>query len=189
MAWKRWLLKSFRYRAKIFSTLKVFDSVLKISAQLSSAGIELLQLAVSSYASIILLRDYYQPFSNLKLQHSANFAVNILLKSVKGHQIFSLEQLFQDRAKNWRQNLKNVPLVRFQSLLKDCEAEVRAAASHKVREFCQNLDSSVQESVVLNNILPCIQDLVRRSWIRVPVFNELGQHDVLKDCPGGGANL
>ena len=35
------------------------------------------------------------------------------------------------------------------------------AASHKVREFCQNLDPSVQETVVLNNILPCIQDLVR----------------------------
>jgi hypothetical protein len=56
-------------------------------------------------------------------------------------------------------------LFRFQSLLKDCEAEVRAAASHKVREFCQNLDPAVQESVVLNNILPCIQDLVR-----YPVF-------------------
>ncbi len=45
----------------------------------------------------------------------------------------------------------------FQSLLKDCEAEVRAAAAHKVRDFCQNLDPSVQESVVLNNILPCVQ--------------------------------
>ena len=44
-----------------------------------------------------------------------------------------------------------------QSLLKDCEAEVRAAAAHKVRDFCQNLDPSVQESVVLNNILPCVQ--------------------------------
>jgi hypothetical protein len=44
-----------------------------------------------------------------------------------------------------------------QNLLKDCEAEVRAAAAHKVRDFCQNLDPSVQESVVLTNILPCVQ--------------------------------
>jgi len=48
----------------------------------------------------------------------------------------------------------------FQSLLKDCEAEVRAAASHKVRDFCQNLDKGVQETVIMNNILPCVQDLV-----------------------------
>merc|ERR1712136_448230 len=48
----------------------------------------------------------------------------------------------------------------FQSLLKDCEAEVRAAASHKVRDFCQNLDKSVQETVIMTNILPCVQDLV-----------------------------
>merc|ERR1719232_719496 len=33
----------------------------------------------------------------------------------------------------------------FQSLLKDCEAEVRAAAAHKVKDFCLNLDKSVQE--------------------------------------------
>ena len=50
--------------------------------------------------------------------------------------------------------------ILFQSLLKDCEAEVRAAASHKVRDFCQNLDKSVQETVIMTNILPCVQDLV-----------------------------
>ena len=48
----------------------------------------------------------------------------------------------------------------FQNLLKDCEAEVRAAAAHKVRDFCQNLDKSVQETVIMSNILPCVQDLV-----------------------------
>ena len=45
-------------------------------------------------------------------------------------------------------------------MLKDCEAEVRAAAAHKVRDFCQNLDKGVQETVIMNNILPCVQDLV-----------------------------
>ena len=44
--------------------------------------------------------------------------------------------------------------------MKDCEAEVRAAAAHKVRDFCQNLDKGVQETVIMNNILPCVQDLV-----------------------------
>ena len=48
----------------------------------------------------------------------------------------------------------------FQNLLKDCDAEVRAAAAHKVRDFCQNLDKSVQETVIMSNILPCVQDLV-----------------------------
>ena len=51
-------------------------------------------------------------------------------------------------------------LLLLQSLLKDCEAEVRAAASHKVRDFCQNLDKNVQETVIMTNILPCVQDLV-----------------------------
>ena len=41
--------------------------------------------------------------------------------------------------------------------MKDCEAEVRAAAAHKVRDFCQNLDKSVQETVIMSNILPCVQ--------------------------------
>ena len=36
----------------------------------------------------------------------------------------------------------------FQSLLKDCEAEVRAAAAHKVKDFCLALDKSVQEQVI-----------------------------------------
>jgi len=44
--------------------------------------------------------------------------------------------------------------------LKDCEAEVRAAASNKVKEFCQLLDPSVQESVIMNSILPCVKELV-----------------------------
>ena len=48
----------------------------------------------------------------------------------------------------------------FQSLLKDCEAEVRAAAAHKVKDFCLNLDKSVQEQVIMNQLLPCVKELV-----------------------------
>jgi hypothetical protein len=48
----------------------------------------------------------------------------------------------------------------FQSLLKDTEAEVRAAAAHKVRDFCQNLDSYQQESIIMTNILPFVKELV-----------------------------
>ena len=47
-----------------------------------------------------------------------------------------------------------------QSLLKDCEAEVRAAAAHKVKDFCQALDPSIQETVIMENVLPCVRDLV-----------------------------
>ena len=48
----------------------------------------------------------------------------------------------------------------FQSLLKDCEAEVRAAAAHKVKDFCLNLDKSVQEQVIMTQLLPCVKELV-----------------------------
>lgn len=48
----------------------------------------------------------------------------------------------------------------FQSLLKDTEAEVRAAASNKVKDFCQNLDKAHQENIIMTNILPCVKELV-----------------------------
>ena len=48
----------------------------------------------------------------------------------------------------------------FQSLLKDCEAEVRAAAAHKVKDFCLNLDKGVQEQVIMTQLLPCVKELV-----------------------------
>lgn len=48
----------------------------------------------------------------------------------------------------------------FQSLLKDCEAEVRAAAAHKVKDFCLALDKSVQEQVIMTHLLPCVKELV-----------------------------
>jgi len=51
-----------------------------------------------------------------------------------------------------------VPL--FQILLKDCEAEVRAKAAERVRDFCQNLPTEAQEQIIMNNILPCIKELV-----------------------------
>merc|ERR1711994_879986 len=37
----------------------------------------------------------------------------------------------------------------FQSLLKDCEAEVRAAAAHKVKDFCLALVKSALASVIM----------------------------------------
>uniref|UniRef100_A0A8C6D6A5 Protein phosphatase 2 scaffold subunit Aalpha n=1 Tax=Moschus moschiferus TaxID=68415 RepID=A0A8C6D6A5_MOSMO len=48
----------------------------------------------------------------------------------------------------------------FQNLMKDCEAEVRAAASHKVKEFCENLSADCRENVIMTQILPCIKELV-----------------------------
>merc|ERR1712198_757077 len=38
----------------------------------------------------------------------------------------------------------------FQALLKDPEAEVRAAAAHKVRDFCQALDPAFRETLIMN---------------------------------------
>ncbi|XP_019624261.1 PREDICTED: serine/threonine-protein phosphatase 2A 65 kDa regulatory subunit A alpha isoform-like isoform X3 [Branchiostoma belcheri] len=48
----------------------------------------------------------------------------------------------------------------FQGLLKDCEAEVRAAAANKVKEFCENLPADVRETTIMTNILPCVKELV-----------------------------
>nr|CAH0103387.1 unnamed protein product [Daphnia galeata] len=46
------------------------------------------------------------------------------------------------------------------ALLKDPEAEVRAAAAHKVRDFCQALDPAFRENLIMNQILPCVKELV-----------------------------
>lgn len=51
-------------------------------------------------------------------------------------------------------------VLAFQSLLKDSEAEVRAAAADKVKDFCQNLDKQHQENIIMTNILPCVKELV-----------------------------
>ncbi|KAK2498226.1 hypothetical protein MC885_017462 [Smutsia gigantea] len=48
----------------------------------------------------------------------------------------------------------------FQNLLKDCEAEVRAAAAQKVKEFCENLPIDGRETIILIQILPYIKELV-----------------------------
>uniref|UniRef100_A0A8C5P2H4 Protein phosphatase 2, regulatory subunit A, beta n=1 Tax=Jaculus jaculus TaxID=51337 RepID=A0A8C5P2H4_JACJA len=48
----------------------------------------------------------------------------------------------------------------FQSLLKDCEAEVRAAAAHKVKELCENLPIEGRDTIIMNQILPYIKELV-----------------------------
>lgn len=48
----------------------------------------------------------------------------------------------------------------FQALLKDPEAEVRAAAAGKVKDFCMNWDKAHQEHIIMTMILPQIKDLV-----------------------------
>lgn len=45
----------------------------------------------------------------------------------------------------------------FQKLLKDTEAEVRAAAANNVKDFCQNLDKPHQESIIMTAVLPFIK--------------------------------
>ena len=48
----------------------------------------------------------------------------------------------------------------FQALLKDTEAEVRAAAAHKVKDFCQSLDQYHREAIIMTSILPVVKELV-----------------------------
>ncbi|CAF4428907.1 unnamed protein product, partial [Adineta steineri] len=46
------------------------------------------------------------------------------------------------------------------SLLKDPEAEVRAAAASKLKDFCNNLPTDTREQVIMAQILPCVKDMV-----------------------------
>uniref|UniRef100_A0A8C2E1M6 Protein phosphatase 2, regulatory subunit A, beta a n=1 Tax=Cyprinus carpio TaxID=7962 RepID=A0A8C2E1M6_CYPCA len=55
---------------------------------------------------------------------------------------------------------KNDLVPAFQNLLKDCEAEVRAAAANKVKEFCENLPEDSRETIIMTHILPCVKELV-----------------------------
>uniref|UniRef100_A0A7N8X0C9 Protein phosphatase 2, regulatory subunit A, beta b n=1 Tax=Mastacembelus armatus TaxID=205130 RepID=A0A7N8X0C9_9TELE len=52
---------------------------------------------------------------------------------------------------------KNDLVPAFQNLLKDCEAEVRAAAANKVKEFCENLPEDNREQIIMTHILPCVK--------------------------------
>lgn len=55
---------------------------------------------------------------------------------------------------------KNDLVPAFCSLLKDCEAEVRSASAHKVKEFCQALDPANRERLIMDQVLPCVKELV-----------------------------
>jgi len=48
----------------------------------------------------------------------------------------------------------------FQGLLKDCEAEVRAAVASKIKIFSEKLPKEKRETVIMQNILPQVQELV-----------------------------
>jgi len=47
-----------------------------------------------------------------------------------------------------------------QNLLKDCEAEVRVAVAHKVKDFCELLPADKREPIIMQNILPHVKELV-----------------------------
>ncbi|KAL5270366.1 hypothetical protein ACHWQZ_G001177 [Mnemiopsis leidyi] len=55
---------------------------------------------------------------------------------------------------------KNHLVFHFSGLLKDVEAEVRASAANKIKEFCTNLPADIQEAVIMPNILPAVKELV-----------------------------
>ena len=56
---------------------------------------------------------------------------------------------------------KLVLVSAFTNLLKDVEAEVRAAAATKIRDFGENLPEADRVSIIMNQILPCVNELVK----------------------------
>lgn len=55
---------------------------------------------------------------------------------------------------------KNHLVYHFTGLLKDVEAEVRASAANKIKDFCTNLPADIQEQVMMPHILPAVKELV-----------------------------
>ena len=54
---------------------------------------------------------------------------------------------------------KNELVSAFGCLLKDSEAEVRAAAASKIKDFCHNLPSDIRETIIMSNVLPHVKEL------------------------------
>lgn len=44
--------------------------------------------------------------------------------------------------------------------MKDPEAEVRAAAASKLKDFSTSLSTDTREQVIMAQILPCVKDMV-----------------------------
>ncbi|CAF5176221.1 unnamed protein product, partial [Rotaria magnacalcarata] len=55
---------------------------------------------------------------------------------------------------------KNDLVPAYCSLLKDPEAEVRAAAASKLKDFCNSLPVDTREQIIMSQILPCVKDMV-----------------------------
>ena len=56
--------------------------------------------------------------------------------------------------------IKNDLVNVYCSLLKDPEAEVRAAAASKLKDFCHNLPAATREQIIMSQILPCVKEMV-----------------------------
>ncbi|CAG0921341.1 unnamed protein product [Notodromas monacha] len=74
---------------------------------------------------------------------------------------FMVAEKFTDLQEAVGEELSKTELVgHFCALLKDVEAEVRAAAAHKVKDFCQLLPVDCRENLIMTELLPCVKDLV-----------------------------
>lgn len=122
------------------------------------------------------LNDDQDSVRLLAVEASISIAGLLTSEDIELHMIHYLKQAAED--KSWRvrymvadkfteiQNVvgpeitKNELVIAFQNLLKDPEAEVRAAAAQKVKDFCQSLPTNDREQIIMTQILPCIKELV-----------------------------
>ncbi|KAM6179011.1 serine/threonine-protein phosphatase 2A 65 kDa regulatory subunit A beta isoform-like [Rhynchocyon petersi] len=63
----------------------------------------------------------------------------------------------------------------FQQLIRDCEAQVRAAAAHNVKGLCENLPTEGRETIIMNQILPYLKELVsdQNQHVRLVLASEI----------------
>lgn len=96
-----------------------------------------------------------------KYTYNINYNKHIEITILRIHLLnIHLTNIFQLQTAVGPEITKTDLVPAFQVLLKDIEAEVRAAAADKVRDFCQNLDQFNQESIIMTNILPIVKELV-----------------------------
>ena len=102
--------------------------------------------------------------ANLLTQDDVEKSIVHLLRSAAEYKSWCVRYMVDDKFTDPQNADPHITLTHlfpsFQASLEDHEAEVRAAAAAKVREFWQNLPKDSQELAIMRDILVHLKDLV-----------------------------
>ena len=71
----------------------------------------------------------------------------------------------------------------FQNLMKDFEAKVRTAASHKVKEACESVSADCGQNMIMTQNLPFLKELVSDANQHVKSTSQGAQGGIERDSP------